>query len=193
MKMFDSNHMQWMCIWICYQSVTTASVDQGFGFFQNTCCCLIDKLCQYAMVGAYISSKMIHTFTSATMKVFDSNHMQLRVRGKWIHQHSNITANVEQGLGYFSIILDYCLIKNHAYIKKTGHMSFWNETENHIRHNESVWQQSYAVDVHMDLSSLHYHCKCWPRFWVFPKLGLLLDWQTMPVCHGWGIHPIKND
>jgi hypothetical protein len=59
------------------------------------------------MVGAYISSKMIHTFTSATMKVFDSNHMQLRVRGKWIHQHSNTTANVEQGLGYFAIILDY--------------------------------------------------------------------------------------
>ena len=39
-----------------------------------------------------------------------------------------------------------------------------------VRHMKGVWQPSYAVDVHMDVSSPHYGCWCWPSFWNFGRI-----------------------
>jgi hypothetical protein len=46
-----------------------------------------------------------------------------------------------------------------------------------VRHMQSIWKSSYAVDVHMDASLQHYGCSHWPNFGKSPT-NLVISWWT---------------
>jgi hypothetical protein len=63
-----------------------------------------------------------------------------------------------------------------------------------VKHIQCVWQPSYAVNVQMDVSLLHYSCSCGTSFWKGARILGGPFWvtprqQMLVKCIDWGCRP----
>ncbi len=113
----------------------------------------------YAMVEAQATPRLAPISTWIMYKVFDN--LYLLLMGMWMH-HQTITTTlvssylecelkflVTDGVWMILLCCDWCSSAAQICI----HI--------HLNHIKGVWQPSYAVDGHLDLSSLLYHHTCW--------------------------------
>jgi len=148
--------MLWMCIWMCPHHITAAHFDQAFGIFLE--------------FWVHPRQQMMVTHQWQTYQnMFGNLHMMWMCI--WIMFPCHITAaSVHQAFG---ICLEFWVTPRQQIMVKCSDWCCrpkpdWSHIN--VKHIQSVWQPSYAVDVHMDVSSPHYGCPCWPSFWNLPRI-----------------------
>ncbi len=63
-----------------------------------------------------------------------------------------------------------------------------------VRHMQSIWQSSYAVDVHMDASLQHYGRSHWfdETLWSHLEIWVTPGREVMVKCGDWGCRPNQD-
>ena len=112
---------------------------------------------------------------SKPCKVFDKLHMQWMCI--WMHPY-NLTAPLVDPA--FASHLEFWVTPGQQMMVVCGDWCCGpNQDWSHInvKPMQCVWQTSYAVDVHMDVSLQHYSCSPSPSFWKSPRI-LGNSWAT---------------
>ncbi len=121
-----------------------------------------------AVIEAVDPIKIDLTSMSNTYKMFDNFHMLWMCI--WMCPYKITVALVDQAFGSH---IEFLVTPGHQMMVKCGD---WGCRPNqdwfhiNVKHIQGVWQPSYALDVHMDVSLQHYGCSCWPSFWKSPRI-----------------------
>ena len=124
-------------------------------------------------------------------KVFDNLHMQWMCL--WMLHYNIMATLLHQAFGSH---LEFWVTPGQQMMVKCGDWGCRpNQVWSHInvKHIQGVWQPSYAMDVHIDVSLQHYGRSHWPNFgnsltktWVSP------GGQMMVKCADWGCRPNQD-
>ncbi len=169
--------MLWMCIWMCPHHVMAAHVYQALGILPQ----IWASLSWYVMVKWGDWGYRPNPYSSHIHIIYmKGDNLYMLWMCIWMCPHHITAAHVYQAFG---ISLQIWASLSWYVMVKWGD---WGCTPNpysshiHIIYIKGVWQPLYAVDVHMDVSTLPYGCSCRPSVWNFAtNLG-----KSKLICDG---------
>ena len=165
---FDNLHMLRMCIWMCPYHIVAALQDHAFGSeleFQVT----------------PRRWMMVKCSDWGCRPIPDSSHINVKhIQCIWQPSYA-MDVHMDASLPHYRCSSRPCFWKSELefwvtprqwMIVKCGDwgcrpIPHWSHIN--VKHIQCIWQPSYAVDVHMDVSLPHYSCSCWSSFWMLAR------------------------